>query len=76
MFYDFLHTKHIYIVCGKTDLRKGIDGLASLIQQDYQLDFMKMPSSYFAEIGKTALSFSIGMVMVSFFVINESTMVD
>ena len=38
MFYDFLHTKHIYIVCGKTDLRKGIDGLASLIQQDYQLD--------------------------------------
>ncbi|BDP70567.1 hypothetical protein EfmAA94_17400 [Enterococcus faecium] len=26
------------IVCGKTDLRKGIDGLASLIQQEYQLE--------------------------------------
>ncbi|BDP82483.1 transposase (plasmid) [Enterococcus faecium] len=25
-------------MCGKTDLRKGIDGLASLIQQEYQLE--------------------------------------
>ena len=73
MFYDFLHTKHIYIVCGKTDLRKGIDGSSNKI---INWTCMKMPSSYFAEIGKTALSFSIGMVMVSFFVINESTMVD
>ncbi|OOL58234.1 transposase, partial [Enterococcus faecium] len=24
MLYDLLQTKHIYIVCGKTDLRKGI----------------------------------------------------
>lgn len=38
MLYDLLQIKHIYIVCGKTDLRKGIDGLASLIQQEYQLD--------------------------------------
>ena len=38
MLYDLLQTKHIYIVCGKTDLRKGIDGLASLVQQQFQLD--------------------------------------
>lgn len=38
MLYDFLATKHIYIVCGKTDLRKGIDGLSSLIQQEYGLE--------------------------------------
>ncbi|WP_428839306.1 IS66 family insertion sequence element accessory protein TnpB [Bacillus massilinigeriensis] len=24
--------KNIYIICGKTDMRKGIDGLATLIQ--------------------------------------------
>ena len=29
--------KHIYIVCGKTDLRKGIDGLASIIEENYGL---------------------------------------
>ncbi|WP_438763148.1 IS66 family insertion sequence element accessory protein TnpB [Enterococcus sp. AZ194] len=26
------------IVTGKTDLRRGIDGLANLIQQEYELD--------------------------------------
>ena len=25
----------VYIVCGKTDLRKGIDGLACLIKEQY-----------------------------------------
>ena len=29
---------HIYIVCGKTDLRKGIDGLAEIIRSDYDYD--------------------------------------
>ena len=42
MLYDLLQTKHIYIVCGKTDLRK-IDGLASLIQQSINSSFTKMP---------------------------------
>ena len=28
----------VYIVCGKTDLRKGIDGLAYLIKEQFQLD--------------------------------------
>ncbi|MGE6515631.1 IS66 family insertion sequence element accessory protein TnpB [Lysinibacillus sphaericus] len=30
--------KNIYIVCGKTDMRKGIDGLATLIQDSFELD--------------------------------------
>lgn len=38
MLRDFLQAKKVYIVCGKTDLRKGMDGLASLIQQEYELD--------------------------------------
>ena len=28
----------VYIVCGKTDLRKGIDGLAALVQEQFDLD--------------------------------------
>lgn len=28
----------IYLACGYTDLRRGIDGLASLVQQNFQLD--------------------------------------
>lgn len=28
----------IYIVCGKTDLRRGIDGLAAVVQQQFELD--------------------------------------
>lgn len=30
--------KHIYLVCGKTDLRKGIDGLAILVAENYGLE--------------------------------------
>ncbi|MDV0430247.1 IS66 family insertion sequence element accessory protein TnpB [Lactiplantibacillus sp. DA1] len=29
---DLRQLNQIYIVCGRTDLRKGIDGLATLIQ--------------------------------------------
>ena len=28
----------IYLACGSTDLRKGIDGLAAVVQQEYKLD--------------------------------------
>ena len=30
---DFTSVINIYIICGKTDMRKGIDGLATLIQE-------------------------------------------
>lgn len=38
MLLDFTKTPNIFLVCGKTDLRKGIDGLAAFITETYQLD--------------------------------------
>ena len=35
---DYTKVKNIYIICGKTDMRKGIDGLATLIQDSFELD--------------------------------------
>lgn len=32
---------HVFIVCGKTDLRKGIDGLAAVVAENYDLDTKK-----------------------------------
>jgi len=28
----------VYLVCGKTDLRKGIDGLVTLVKEQFELD--------------------------------------
>ena len=38
MLTDFKGADHVYIACGYTDLRRGIDGLASLVEQQFQLD--------------------------------------
>ena len=38
MLNDFAGADKVYIACGYTDLRKGIDGLASLVQQSFRLD--------------------------------------
>lgn len=38
MKHDYTSVQNIYIICGKTDMRKGIDGLATLIQDSFKLD--------------------------------------
>ena len=35
---DISRAEHIYIVCGYTDMRKAIDGLAAIVQQNFKLD--------------------------------------
>ena len=35
---DISGVEHIYLACGYTDLRLGIDGLAQLVQQQFSLD--------------------------------------
>ena len=32
------HYEHIYLACGYTDMRKGIDGLAQIVQGQHKLD--------------------------------------
>ena len=32
---------YIYLVCGKTDMRKGIDGLVMVIAENYGLEFLR-----------------------------------
>lgn len=38
MLNDFTGADKVYIACGYTDLRKGIDGLTRLVQQQFALD--------------------------------------
>ena len=38
MLNDFTGAEKVYIACGYTDLRSGIDGLASLVQSQFQLN--------------------------------------
>ena len=35
---DIRKVEHIYIACGYTDLRRGIDGLAQIVQNQFLLD--------------------------------------
>ena len=38
MLNDFTRADKVYFACGYTDLRRGIDGLAGIVQQQLQLD--------------------------------------
>ena len=38
MLNDFTGADKVYIACGYTDLRRVIDGLAGIVQQQFQLD--------------------------------------
>lgn len=35
---DISRAENIYIACGYTDMRKAIDGLASIVQKNFKLD--------------------------------------
>lgn len=38
MLNNFTGADKVYIACGYTDLRRGIDGLASIVRQQFELD--------------------------------------
>ncbi|CVO69444.1 transposase%2C ISSmi4 [Streptococcus pneumoniae] len=47
----------VHLVCGKTDMRQGIDSLAYVVKTHFELD----PFSFVVDV-KTALKFFTGMV--------------
>lgn len=49
---DFQRIKHVYLAAGYTDMRKGIDGLASIVQTQMNLD--PFDSSLFLFCGRKA----------------------
>ena len=65
MKHDYTGVKNIYIICGKTDMRKGIDGLATLIQDSFELDPYSDSYSYFLDGVKIAINVYILMEMAS-----------
>lgn len=38
MLIDMRQLRGIYLVCGKTDLRRGIDGLADVVKEQFELN--------------------------------------
>lgn len=44
---DISKAEHIYIACGYTDMRKSIDGLAAIVQQNFKLDPYKYLTTIF-----------------------------
>ena len=64
--------KKVYIACGRTDLRRGIDGLARIIRFQFKLDpYDKILCFYFADKRMTASKGFYGKVMVFCFFIKE-----
>lgn len=65
MKHDYSSVKNIYIICGKTDMRKGIDGLATLIQDSFELDPYGDSIFLFSDGVKTDINACILMEMDS-----------
>ena len=61
MLNNFTGADQVYIACGYTDLRKGIDGLARLVQQQFELD----PNFCSADGGETVSRVCTGKRMAS-----------
>ena len=66
MLNDFTGADKVYIACGYTDLRKGIDGLARLVQQQFALD--PFTNTLFLFCGRRSCFGGIASVLPCFFV--------
>ena len=76
MLVNWQDPKHVYIVCGKTDLRKGIDGLAIVVQENYGLELFDDSLFLFCGNRNDRFKACIGMAKVSSCCISDLRMVD
>ena len=66
MLNDFTGADKVYIACGYTDLRKGIDGLARMVQQQFELDPFTNTLFLFCGRRETASRACTGKMTASF----------
>ena len=64
----------VYIVCGKTGLRKDIDGLAILIKEQFELILLVVKFFFSVVEARIASKPSIGAVKVSGYSIKDLKM--
>ena len=66
MLSNALGIHRVVVATGFVDMRKGIDGLATIVKENYKLDLLRRaPCSSSAEEGLTASSSSCGWAMDS-----------
>ena len=51
MLINWRQASHVYIVCGKTDLRKGIDGLAIVVAENFGMELYDHSLFLFCGVG-------------------------
>ncbi len=74
---DISKAEHIYLAVGYTDMRKQIDGLSAIVQQNFKLD--PFSNSVFLFCGRntrTMKGFCTGKVMVLYYFIKDLKMVN
>jgi transposase len=59
MLLDLKRIAQVYLVCGRTDLRRGIDGLAGIVQEQYELDPYCQNLYLFCGVARHAIPASI-----------------
>ena len=67
---DFTKVENIFIVCGKTDMRRQIDGLAATVIQEYDMNVYDDAYFYFVVARRIVSKLCIRKVMGLFFSIN------
>ena len=76
MLINWRQASHVYIVCGKTDLRKGIDGLAIVVAENFGMElydhslFLRILSSILLVLIR-----NICAVIVCFLIIKTNTII-